>query len=240
MEEHEKASPPSCKEIMEQVVRVLYQASRKVTPETAQTMLVGASIGAVSAAKLMVRIETGGGIILPSVYGDIQVIEDYSIKLASEFFHRVAEDIAGCSGSLHTGMRILRNALLVCPSFARSDGAMVFRWATPLSMADFPPVELYDVEDVAPFVDEVLVGMMTIFLGAVEAAGSSDQASLHARISVIIAFSAAARVLMTFWGEGALASGLETVADLDSEKRYSDVCAALASSGPPVRSLDDR
>jgi hypothetical protein len=62
-----------------------------------------------------------------------------------------------------------------------------------------------------------------------------DQQLIHGKLSLLIGYTAAAKVLMAYWGPSDLASGIETLAKMDSASRYKalvggPLCASSSST----------
>lgn len=205
---------------MKEIVRVLYRAFRKATPDSARKVLAGASIGVLSATKLLIRLETGGSTVLQMLPEDLDIVDEFSDEVAEEYFDLVAADAFG-KGTY--------NARLGTARFARTEGTLVFRWADPISMDATAPAELYDIGTVAEVAELVLCGMMDL-LGKWPQKNEKDQ--MNAKLAFIIGFTAASKVLMAFWADDPLAGAVETFAELDSEKRFREL---EQENGGPLR-----
>jgi len=193
---------------MDDVMKVLCRALRKATPQTARRFLAAASLGVLAATKLLVRLETGGTLVLPMEPEGLDIFDELSEEVAEEYFDIVAAEACGAG---------TYNARLGTARFSRSERAMVFRWAAPMGMDEQVPEALHDLVGMAPIVEDVITGMLDVLFGP---RSSSNEERVNAKIASFIGFTAAVKVVMAFWADDPLARAIETFADLESERRY--------------------
>jgi hypothetical protein len=196
---------------------------RKGTPETARPLLIGASLGVMTALKLLIRLETRGSVVLTGAPEGIEMIEEFSDELATEYFDKVAGEALG-AGNFEARLGTAR--------FARTEDTMTFRLAPLQKSEDVVSPELHDVKTLREIAEEVVAGLSALLDRTLRPLRGSGL--VHGRISLIIGFTAAAKVLMAYWGPGILASGIETLSEFDSERRYRELAAADQGLGSRV------
>jgi hypothetical protein len=200
---------------MEDVIRVLYKTFKTAKPETARSVLIGATIGVLTTLKLWVRVQSRGSVVLTAIPTGIDTIEEFSDEVAEEYFEMIATDVLE-PGSFNTRLGTKR--------FERTDTTLTFRFAPLLSESDVAPSELRDVQTLSRIADNVICDLMDILTRTL--ARLRDQELTHGHLSFLIGFTAAAKVFMAYWGEGELASGIETLAEMDSSSRYRSLVRA--------------
>lgn len=194
--------------VMKDVLALLCRVLRKARPDTARRWFAAVSVGVLATTKLLARLQTRGTLVLTMDPEGIDILEELSEELAEEYFELVAAEVR------YTDAYRPR----LGPSrFVRSERTLIFRWAQPLAAGTPIPAELDDMPLLASISEKVISGMLDVFARAVR---SSNEERVNGKIASFIAFTAAVKVIMAFWDDAPLASAIDTLADLVSERRY--------------------